>query len=565
MFGLHIFDFLAITAFLGGITVVGLWTRGRVGSFGDFAMPRSFGKVMMVFFSFGTGTNPEHAVAVAAKSFTHGISGIWYGWMSLFATPFYWIIAPVFRRLRAFTTGDVYAARFGPRFAWFYSFVGFVKSIFSIGVSLKGGAVMLTAISGGTISGDLAIFVLTALFVLYGTAGGLSAAIVTDLVQGIMTILYSFALVPLILHAVGGLAGVKAAVSDPDFFRLFSHGDLNWFFVLMLSLVNLLHVVGAPHIMGNCAAGRTEMDGAVGFMVGSFVKRICTIAWSLVGLAAVARFAGGAIDPEETYGLVARELLPLVGPGFLGLFLAGLMANMMSTCSALMVSASTLFTQNLYRPLRPGRDSRHYLRVVRWSSVATVAGSMAFAYLLPGFIAGVEAYWKLSSIIGLALLLGLIWRGLTPAGAWAATLAAYGTWWLTTLPWFVAAITASPLARSLGVVVQGRAPAVGLAWQVFFYLTSGVIAAVLVSRWSRPLAREKLDTFYGLMRTPVTPGEIVAEPCTLPVGAVVPAPRHLFPGTSLELLVPSRQIALGFLAGWMAVAALIGFVLWLMQ
>jgi Na+/proline symporter len=565
MFGLTAADYLVIVLYLAGVTALGVWTSRRVKSLNDFAMPRTFGKVMMIFFSFGTGTNTDHVVTVAAKSYTHGIAGIWYSWMAIFTTPFYWIVGTVFRRLRAITTGDVYEARFGREMAAFYAFLGFTKLTFSIGVTLKGGAVMLSGVSGGAIPGDAAIFVLTGLFVFYGVAGGLAAAIVTDFVQGLLTLAFSFILLPFILRATGGLAGVKAAISDPAMFNLFSSGEIGWFFVTMLAVVNLLNVFGAPHTMGNCAAGRDETDGAVGFMVGSLLKRVCTIAWSLVGLAAVAYFAGRNINPEETYGLVAREFLPPVGYGALGFFLASFMAGMMSTCDALMVSASGLFTQNLYRPLRPGRSAPHYLMVVRVASVTIVVGAVAIAYLLPGFITGVEIYWKLSSIIGLPLMIGLIWRGLTHAGAWAMTLGAYAAWWLTTTKSFTRLLAEWPLAESLGLISVDRGRAMALPWQILFYLAAGLAIGVVVSRLTRPLPREKLDAFFALVRTPIRPGEIIEHSCTLPEGVTPPPARHLFPGTGLELLVPSRRTVFGFLSGCVSVVVLIGFVMWLMR
>jgi Na+/proline symporter len=363
------------------------------------------------------------------------------------------------------------------------------------------------------------------------------------------------------LNAAGGLAGVKATLADPAMFNLFASGEITWFFVMMLAIVSLLNVLGAPHTMGNCAAGRDELDGAVGFMLGNFLKRICTVAWALVGLAAAAYFVGREIDPEETYGQVAREFLPQAGFGLLGLFLASFMAGMMSTCDALMVSASSLFTQNLYRPLVPGRAQEHYLRVVRVASALIVIGAVSIAYWLPGFIAGVEMYWKLSSVIGLPLLLGLLWRGLTPAGAWAATLGAYAAWLATTLPWVVQAVASWPAAAEWGLVNDTRAGAIALPWQILCYVAAGITAGVATSWFTPPLDAAKLDLFYALLRTPVHRGEVVAAPCTLPEGVVPPPAQYLFPGTGLELLVPSRRTTTGFLSGCAGVAVLIGFVM----
>ena len=72
-----------------------------------------------------------------------------------------------------------------------------------------------------------------------------------------------------------------------------------------------------------------------------------------------------------------------------------------------------------------------------------------------------------------------------------------------------------------------------------------------------PVAAEKLENFYALTRTPVTLGEQVDEPCTLPAGAIVPERRNIFPNTSLEIAIPSRVSVIGFLVGWACVAAIV--------
>ena len=54
-----------------------------------------------------------------------------------------------------------------------------------------------------------------------------------------------------------------------------------------------------------------------------------------------------------------REFLPAAMPGLLGLFTACLLASITGSCSAVMTSASALFTENVYRPLvADPKDSR---------------------------------------------------------------------------------------------------------------------------------------------------------------------------------------------------------------
>ena len=83
-------DWLVIVAYLLSVTVIGMYAASRVKSSASFFITeRKFGKWMMAFLGFGSGTHVDHAVSVAAKTFSVGVSGIWYQWLWLFAQPFY--------------------------------------------------------------------------------------------------------------------------------------------------------------------------------------------------------------------------------------------------------------------------------------------------------------------------------------------------------------------------------------------------------------------------------------------------------------------------------------------
>ena len=61
------------------------------------------------------------------------------------------------------------------------------------------------------------------------------------------------------------------------------------------------------------------------------------------------------------------------------------------------------------------------------------------------------------------------------------------------------------------------------------------------------------------------PGEPETEPFTLPEG-ITPAPRNpLFRHPSLEIAKPMPVTLIGFAAGWVAVAALIAALYWIMM
>ncbi len=554
MEGLHPVDYGIVSLYLVGITLLGFYMKRRVRDIGDYVMPRRFGKWMMVMHSFGTGTSTDQAVAVASKSFTNGLSGIWYQWLWLFATPFYWLIAPVMRRSRALTTADIFEARFSKSVAMLFAIVGSVSLMVSIGLILKGSGEMIAASTGGFLSADLAIGAMTILFVIYGMAGGLSAAIVTDFVQGILTIIFSFLLLPFILKAVGGLQGLHQSIADPQMFSLVAPAGIGTFYIAMIAINGLVGIVTQAVTMGNCAAGKTEMEGRVGFMGGSLIKRVCTIPWCLTGFAAMVYFAGQDIEGDQVYGLVAGQFLPQILPGLLGLFLVALLAAVTSTCDSSMIAAAGLFTENFYKYLVPAQSPSHYVFVARISSLVVVAGGVVFSYWLEGVVQGLEIFWQISPMIGIAFWLGLFWRGATVAGAWASTLAGFGAWLLTTFDFFVDFAGHLPLAGPLRFVF---AESIYLPWQMLFYLIAGTAAGIIVSLLTEPVSKEKLDHFFALLRTSIAPDEEILQPCTLPRDAVVPPVQNLLSKGGLEIPVPSRTAVTGFLVGWACVAAII--------
>ena len=557
-YGLHVVDIVCLVLYLAVITFVGLRAARLVHTVREFFMPRRFGRAMMIMHAFGTGTHSDQAVGVASKTYENGLSGIWYQWLWLFCTPFYWLMAPFMKRFRAITTGDVFQARYDRSVAALYALIGMAQLTLNIGIMLKGTGAVVEASTGGRVSSHAAIAVITVLFVAYGVAGGLSAAIVTDFLQGIMTIVFSFLLLPFALHAVGGMTGLRASITDPEMFSLVAPGEIGLFYILVISFNALVGIVVQPHTLGICAAGKTEMEGRVGFMAGTLVKRVCTIAWCLTALAALAHF-GKAVKPDLVYGRVAREFLPGILPGLLGIFLASLLAAVMSSCDSFMTASSGLFTENIYKQLAPGKGEGHYLFVGRIASVAVVLGGVAFAYWVPGVKEGLKIFWKMAAMVGVAFWLGLFWRRATVAGAWAATLTCIATWWLTTQSFFIHLVARVPNSAAWRFVWEGKKGSeIYLPWQMVSYLVAGTLVGIVVSLLTRPVDHGKLERFYALTRTPIAPGEVVGDPCTLPAGATPQPRRTLFPNTSLEVPIPSLTSVVGFLVGWVCVALLIG-------
>lgn len=562
MLGLSITDILVIIAYLVGVTLLGFLSAKKVKGMSDFIMPRRFGKWMLMMHAFGSGTHSDQAVGVASKTYTSGLSGIWYQWLYLFGTPFYWMIAPLLRRFRALTTADIFELRYNRSVAMLYAVISIAMMITTIGLMLKGSGAVIAGASDGAISSDYAIVFMTVLFVAYGTAGGLGAAIVTDFIQGILTIIFSFLLLPFVLSAVGGLDGMRTTIANTEMFSLAAPAGIGTFYIIVISINALVGIVTQPHILANCAAGTTEREGQFGFMAGSLAKRVCTVAWCFTGLAGVAYFTGQNVDPDNLYGLLANEFLPQILPGVLGLFIATLLASVMSSCDSFMIAASALFTRNVYKPAFPTHSERHYLWAARTASIGVVILGVLYAYWLDGVVQGLEILWKIAPMMGIAFWLGLFWRRTTPAAAWASTLGALFAWWISSLEAFARWVSTNPIIEKFGFVEQSDSvSSVSLPWQMIFYLAIGTAVGIVASFFTAKPDSEKIKRYYTLLRTPVLkPESSSIEPCTLPEGIPQLPRRVFFPNTDLEIPIPTKRSLVGFLIGWLCVVAIIAFV-----
>ncbi|MFH1499178.1 MAG: sodium:solute symporter family protein [Verrucomicrobiota bacterium] len=540
MFGLTFFDFCIVLLYLVATTWIGLRAgRGAGRSAQEFFLPHRSGKWMLTMATFGSGTSSDQAVTVASKCHASGASGIWYQWMYLFATPFFWIVAPLLRRFRAVTTADIFEARFDAGVARLFCAAGLLKSALSVGLLFKGTGAVLTATSAGTVDSDVMLVLLAGSLLIYTLVGGLAAAIATEFLQSLLTLLFSFLLLPFVLHAVGGIAGMKATLADPAMFDLFVPGQIGVFHIVMLSISGLAMLVMIPHNLGVFTAGRRESDGQVGFVAGAFLKRVCVALWCLTGLAGAAYFAGREIDPDQLYGLIAQAFLPEFMPGLLGLFIASVLAASMSTCSVMLVAGSALLTNNFYRSARPSYPDQHYVRAGRVAMVAVAAAGLGFAFWFPGVVRGLEIIIAVTPIMGVVFWLGFFWHRMNVAGAWTGTLLGYAVWGLTE-------------SRVLF--------AVEFAWQMLFILVPTTLGAVIGSLRTAPPEPERLERFYALSRTPISPGEIVPGPCLLPVGVTAPAPRWWLVAGAVHVPRPERRTVNGFLAcAGLVLAMIAGF------
>ena len=479
MLGISLVDWVVLSSYFFIIMLVGVWTYKKVKSSGDFFMGnRRFGKLLMVAQAFGVGTHTDQPVSVAGASYTTGLAGIWYQWVWMFSTPFFWIIAPIYRRLRYVTMADFFRERYGSALAILFTIMGMLYFCMDIGIMLKGTGITVAGLTGGAMPEEETIIIATVLFVIYGLAGGLIAAAITDLIQGVLILVLSFMLIPFAINAAGGLANIHAGL--PDYmFSLVAPQEVTLFFIVMIVINGLLGIVVQPHHMAIGGAGKTEISCRTGWTYGNFLKRVATMGWAFIGVFAAFLYPGLGFEQRElAFGIAAKNLLPV---GLVGLMIAAMIAAVMSTCDAFMVHASALFTRNIYLPyINKNASDKKLLKVARVSSGAVVLGGIFFAYQFDSVVHGLMEVWKVTAYLGVAFWFGVIWKKANRYGAMSSALIMAG------------------IAIYTGSVLKWH-----IQNQIALYIPVGIVVMYLVSKFTRSEPAEKLRKFYMLLETPV--------------------------------------------------------------
>jgi Na+/proline symporter len=530
-------DWLIIVVYFVVITAMGLVVGYRIRRTGEYFLGgRRFGPWLMMGQSFGVGTHAEMPVALAGAVYTTGASAIWFQWKNLFVTPFYWIMAPVFLRIRRTTMAELTEDRYGSWMGGVYIVFALCFFIINTGSMLKGAGKVISQATGGGVGVNEIVVAMTVMFIVYSFVGGLVAAAWTDLFQGFLIIVLSFMLVPLGWGVVGGLDGIRATL-PPFHLSLATPSGIGPWTIAMLTVNGLIGIIAQPHMLATVGTGKDERTCRVGMMYGNMIKRVCTVGWAAVGLIVAAMIAQGRTeisslaDPEDAFGFACRHLL---FPGALGLMIASILAANMSTCSAFLVDSGALFTEGLYRRrLVPGRPDGHYLWVGRISGlVITLVGVFYALFLIESVLYTFLLTETMATFVGISVLGGILWRRANRWGALASLIAAFAMNFI------------------LYYVTNQRLdywdPNVFLA-----ALAAGVVALVAVSLLTTSQPTEDLGSLFERLETSSDRGGAANAPLLL-VHALRPGAGAKGRGWRAY-----REDLVGFFVGWVAVITLV--------
>jgi Na+/proline symporter len=483
---MSLLDYVVLFGYFISITTFGLWmARKTRTSDAFFRGERKFKWYIMIGQAFGVGTHAEMPVAQTGATFSQGFATIWYQWKNMLITPFYWLIAPFYRRSERTTIGEIIEDRYGRGLGLVYSVFAISYFVFNMGVMMQGAAKVISVASGQMISREMVIYSMTIAFIIYSYAGGLIAAAYTDFIQSFLIIMLSILLIPLGLTQIGGFHGMKAVLPH-HFFDLYnSASGIDGFTILMLAVNGIVGITAQPHMISMCATGNTERAGRIGQTFGSMVKRMVTIGWALTGLvvaALVVKRGETLADPEMAFGYACRVLLV---PGLVGLMLAAIVAANMSACSNFMVNTGALFTQNFYKKyINTSASDSMLLRMGKYSGLGLAVMAVIFALRVGNVLNAFLFTETLAAFMGIIFLGGVIWKRANRYGAYAAVVVSLSTYFITN---FIA-------EGQLMLVYRWKPAPFGLA------MLCGFFVFWLVSLLTKPEDSSRIESFFDNMR-----------------------------------------------------------------
>jgi len=420
---LHWIDIAVVAIYLAGTLVLGLGLARRMASAQDYFLAGR----KLPFWAIGmslvvSDIGALEMVGGTGGAYLYGISQANFEWIGCVPAMILGglVFIPLLWREGVYSIPEFLGRRYGAPVRAFLAIVGVLFMGAALGIFFQASAAMMANVLGW--DRWTCIYLTAAVVGIYTVGGGLTAVVVTDVVQCIVLFIGGITLAAIGLIDIGGpaaLADGLAASSAQHHLELLLKPDLAkptdgypWPGILLgLGLVlSPAYWLGNQAIVQRTLGARDAWTAKASMIFGAGLKTIVPMAFVLPGLLAVVLLGAGTVaKPDAVYAKLIELYVPI---GLRGVLYAAFLAALMSSVDSYTNSAATLFTQDLYRIyIARGREERHYLRVGRIASGALIALGVFMVPVVDRFSGIYEAFQTyLSYFQGptLALILGAI-------------------------------------------------------------------------------------------------------------------------------------------------------------
>ncbi|MCD6598669.1 MAG: sodium/solute symporter, partial [Bacteroidales bacterium] len=365
-------DYFVVIAYIVGILLLGYYFKRYVNSSEDYFL----GGRSLPFWAIGmsivvSDIGAMDFVGVSGQAYRYGISVGNFDWIgsvpAMLLAAF--IFIPYFWKGGMYTIPEYLGRRYNPTVRTIASLTWIIFFAVDLGVLFWASAVLLNVLMGWPVWASILI---TATVVgIYTYFGGITAVVMTDVVQLVIMFVGGLTLVFLALHAVGGYNELvdKITTMGPEYrqhFDLIQPSTTKTPFPWTGILFGLTFVMANAYMIGNqaivqrCLTAKNEWHAKASMIFGSALKMLIPILVLFPGLMAII-IHPGLEDGDRSLPMMIKSTLP---PGLIGLMFSAFFAGLMSSVDSLLNSTATLFTKDIYEPyIKKGADDKHYLKV----------------------------------------------------------------------------------------------------------------------------------------------------------------------------------------------------------
>ncbi len=378
---------------------------------------RSLPAFVLVFTLLSSWIGSGSLLGGAENAYNHGFPALWQaagGWFGLIAIYF---IAPRARRFAQFTIPDLLEARYNQT----ARVLGVIAVLFTYtaitSYQFIGGGDILHLIFP-QISATLGQFIIAGFVILFTAIAGMSSVAYMDVAIGLLATFSLLIALPILSHAAGGWAAVKAALPATHFQVL---GDFSGMRAAELFLPTCLLMLGNQSMYQKFFSAKSEKDATravIGWFVGIIILESVIVAIAVLGSKL---FPSGEVHdrPREILAYTAMHGMPHI----LGAVMVGaIFAKVVSTANNYLFSPATNLVNDVFvRYISPGASNKRILIVSRlmvvllgvWSLWQSLGTSSVLAKSL-------YAYTIYSAALTPVILAAFFWKRATATAAVAS-------------------------------------------------------------------------------------------------------------------------------------------------
>lgn len=400
---------------------------------GYFLAGRNAGWFVVGASLFASNIGAEHWVGLAGSGAANGVAvGQFEILASLVLLILGWLFVPFYLKSQVYTMPEFLERRYSPGARLWLSTVSVISYVLTkISVTIAAGGIVFESLMG--LNFWTGAFIVVSATGLYTIFGGMPAVIYTDLLQMFVFVIGALTLTIAGLLAVGGWEAIYETAGSHffDMWQPISDPNFPWTGILFgAPILGVWYWCTDQYMVQRVLAAKDESHARRGSIFGGYLKILPVFIFVLPGIIAYCLARQGRLElaePDHALPALVGALLPT---GLRGLVVAGLLAALMSSLSAIFNSCSTLITFDIYQRFYPRSTDKQLVLIGRLTTALLVISALMWipfmktiSQQLYQYLQSVQAY--ISPPIAAVFLLGIFFKRLNARGAMAALLSGF--------------------------------------------------------------------------------------------------------------------------------------------